>query len=78
MTSQSNQEAIQEDFVCRHCTAQYVVRYIELPVADSDSVYCVVCRRRMNQWHSRLRPVYRLVRRPEPAPRIRVGGERSD
>jgi transcription elongation factor Elf1 len=53
------------DFTCRHCGAQYVASYTELPIADSGSVYCEVCRRRMIQWNSALRPFYRLVKRPD-------------
>src|SRR5712672_1399406 len=34
------------DVLCRHCGAQYVVSYTELPIADCGSVYCEVCRRR--------------------------------
>jgi len=49
------------DFSCPHCEAQYVVSYTELPIADSGSAYCEVCRRRMVQWNSTLRPHYRLV-----------------
>ena len=53
------------DFTCRHCGARYVVSYTELPVADSGSVYCKCCKRRMVQWNSALQPRYRLVERPE-------------
>jgi hypothetical protein len=28
---------------CRHCGAQYVVKYTDLPVADSGSAYCADC-----------------------------------
>jgi hypothetical protein len=35
------------DFICRHCGAVYVVSYTELPIADSGSTYCDVCRRQM-------------------------------
>ena len=51
------------DFFCRQCGARYVVSYTALPIADSGSVYCDVCRRRMIQWNSALRPFYRLVAR---------------
>jgi hypothetical protein len=54
------------DFTCRHCGALYVVRYIELPIADSGSVYCQVCRRQMILWNSILQPSYRLVKQPDP------------
>jgi predicted Zn finger-like uncharacterized protein len=54
------------DFICPHCGAQYVVRYTKLPVADSGSVYCDVCRRKMIQWNSSLEPSYKLVKRPDP------------
>jgi transcription elongation factor Elf1 len=54
------------DFICRHCGAEYVVSYTELPVADSGSVYCDVCRRKMIQWNSSLEPSYRLVKKPDP------------
>ena len=37
------------DFICRHCGAVYVVSYTELPIADSGSTYCDVCRRQMIQ-----------------------------
>jgi predicted Zn finger-like uncharacterized protein len=53
------------DFICPHCEAQYIVNYTELPVADSDSVYCEVCKRRMVQWNSALQPRYRLVNPPD-------------
>lgn len=53
------------DFSCRHCGAQYVVSYTELSVADSGSVYCKCCKRRMVQWNSALKPRYRLVERPQ-------------
>ena len=53
------------DFSCPHCGAQYVVSYTKLPIANSDSVYCEVCRQRMAQWNSALRPFYRLVKRPD-------------
>jgi hypothetical protein len=52
------------DFICRHCGAQYLVRYTELPIADSGSVYCDVCRRQMIQWNSSREPSYKLVKRP--------------
>jgi hypothetical protein len=42
------------DFICRHCGAQYLVRYTELPIADSGSVDCEDCRRQMIQWNSEL------------------------
>ena len=51
------------DFFCPQCGARYVVSYTALPIADSGSVYCDVCRRRMIQWNSALRPLYRLVAR---------------
>jgi hypothetical protein len=51
------------DFFCQQCGARYVVSYTALPIADSGSVYCDVCRRRMIQWNSALRPFYRLVAR---------------
>jgi hypothetical protein len=54
------------DFTCRHCGALYVVSNIELPIADSGSAFCEVCRRQMIQWNSILQPSYRLVRRPDP------------
>ena len=50
-------------FFCRQCGARYVVSYTALPIADSGSVYCDVCRRRMIQWNSALQPFYRLVAR---------------
>ena len=53
-------------FFCPHCEAQYVVSFEQLPVADSGSVYCKCCRRRMVQWNSALEPRYRLVQRPDP------------
>jgi hypothetical protein len=52
-------------FRCPHCGAGYVVSYIKLPIADSDSDYCECCKRRMLQWNSALQPRYRLVERPE-------------
>ena len=55
-----------DDFICRHCGAQYVVRYTRLPIADSGSVYCDVCRRQMIQWNSSQEPSYKLVKRPDP------------
>jgi hypothetical protein len=54
------------DFICRHCGAQYVVSYTQLPIADSGSVYCDVCRRQMIQWNSSQEPSYKLVKRPDP------------
>ncbi len=51
------------DFFCRQCGARYVVSYTALPIADSGSVYCDFCRRRLIQWNSALRPFYRLVAR---------------
>jgi predicted Zn finger-like uncharacterized protein len=53
------------DFICPHCSAQYAVSYTELPMADSGSVYCDVCKRKMIQWNSTLEPSYRLVKRPD-------------
>jgi hypothetical protein len=53
------------DFICRHCGAQYLVRYTELPIADSGSVYCEVCRRQMIQWNSSQQPSYKLLKRPD-------------
>jgi hypothetical protein len=44
------------DFICRHCGAVYVVSYTELPIADSGSTYCDVCRRQMIQWNSSQEP----------------------
>jgi hypothetical protein len=57
------------DFICRFCGAQYFVRYTALPIADSGSVYCDVCRRRMVQWNSCKEPSYKLVKRPDPKDR---------
>jgi predicted Zn finger-like uncharacterized protein len=54
------------DFFCPHCGAQYVVSHTQLPIADSGSVYCDVCRRQMIQWNSSLEPSYKLVKRPDP------------
>ena len=59
------QNAHDVDFICRHCGAQYVVSYTKLPIADSGSAYCEVCKRRMVQWNSALQPFYRLVKRPD-------------
>ncbi len=53
-------------FSCQNCGARYVVNHIELPIADSGSVYCECCKRRMVQWNSAMQPRYRLVERPEP------------
>ena len=53
------------NFICPHCGAQYLVRYTELPIADSGSAYCTVCRRQMIQWNSSLEPSYKLLKRPE-------------
>jgi hypothetical protein len=53
------------DFICRYCGAQYFVSYTALPIADSGSVYCDVCRRRMIQWNSSKEPSYKLVKRPD-------------
>ena len=36
------------DFFCRHCGAQYVVSYTQVPIADSGSAYCDVYKRKMN------------------------------
>jgi predicted Zn finger-like uncharacterized protein len=58
-----------DDFICPHCGAQYLVRYTELPIADSGSAYCTVCRRQMIQWNSSLEPSYKLVKRPDPKDR---------
>jgi len=52
-------------FDCRHCGAEYLVRYTQLPIADSGSVYCDVCRRQMIQWNSSWEPSYKLVKRPD-------------
>jgi hypothetical protein len=49
-------------FICRHCGARYLVRYTELPIADSGSVYCDVCRRQITL----------LLHRPDPALRIGI------
>jgi hypothetical protein len=61
----SNQSSPDVDFNCRHCGARYVVSYTELPIADSGSVYCECCKRRMVQWNSALQPRYKLVERPD-------------
>jgi predicted Zn finger-like uncharacterized protein len=53
------------DPTCPHCGAQYFVSYTTLPIADSGSVYCNVCRRRMIQWNSSQKPSYKLVKRPD-------------
>jgi predicted Zn finger-like uncharacterized protein len=53
------------NFSCRHCGARYVVSYTELPIADSGSVYCECCKRRMVQWNSARQPLYKLVERPD-------------
>jgi len=55
-----------DNFICRHCGAQYLVRYTELPIADSGSFYCDVCRRQMIQWNSSQEPSYKPVKRPDP------------
>jgi hypothetical protein len=54
-----------DDFLWRHCGAQYAVSYTELPIADSGSVYREVCRRQMIQWNSCQEPSYKLVKRPD-------------
>ncbi len=54
-----------EKSICRHCGAQYLVSYTELPIADSGSVYCDACRRRMIQWNSSQKPSYELTERPD-------------
>ena len=54
-----------DNFICRHCATQYVVSYTKLPIADSGSVYCNVCRRQMIQWNSSQEPSYKLVKRPD-------------
>jgi len=53
-----------ETFACPHCGAVYAVRYTQLPVRDSDSVYCEICHQKMMQWHSTARPSYTLIERP--------------
>src|SRR6202158_2413165 len=58
--------AVGDDFICRHCGARYVVSYTRLPIADSGSAYCDVCRRQMIQWNSSQEPSYKLVKRPDP------------
>ena len=63
LTMRSQEITRGADFFCRQCGARYVVSYTALPMADSGSVYCDVCRRRMIQWNSALRPFYRLVAR---------------
>jgi hypothetical protein len=35
-----------EMFDCPHCGAVYALRYTQLPVRDSDSVYCEICRQK--------------------------------
>ena len=55
-----------DNFICRHCEALYLVSYTELPIADSGTVYCDVCRRQMIQWNSSQEPSYKLVKRPDP------------
>ena len=55
-----------DKFICRHCGAQYLVSYTGLPIADSGSVYCDVCRRRMVEWNSSQKPSYKLTERPDP------------
>ena len=47
-----------EMFDCPHCGAVYAVRYTQLPIRDSDSVYCEICYQKMMQWHSTARPSY--------------------
>ena len=54
-----------DDFFCPRCDARYVVSYTKLPIADSGSVYCENCKRRMVQWNSTLKPFYKLVQRPD-------------
>jgi hypothetical protein len=58
--------AFGDHFICRHCGALYLVRYTELPIADSGSVYCEVCRRQMIQWNSSQEPSFKLIKRPDP------------
>jgi len=53
------------NFSCRHCGAEYSVRYTQLPIADSGTVYCDVCRRQMIQWNSSQEPSYKLIKRPD-------------
>ena len=62
-TTRSQEITRGADFFCPHCGARYVVSYTALPIADSGSTYCDVCRRRMTQWNSAQRPFYRLVAR---------------
>jgi hypothetical protein len=52
-------------FVCKYCRAEYLVSYRPLPIADSGSAYCDVCRRHMIQWNSSQEPSYKLVKRPD-------------
>jgi hypothetical protein len=54
------------DFTCRHCGALYVVSNTQLPIADSGSAYCEVCRRQMIQWNSSQEPSYKIVKGPDP------------
>jgi predicted Zn finger-like uncharacterized protein len=50
-----------EMFDCPHCGAVYAVRYTQLPIRDSDSVYCEICHQKMMQWHATARPSYTLI-----------------
>jgi predicted Zn finger-like uncharacterized protein len=50
-------------FHCPHCGSSYIVKYVTLPIADSGSVYCDVCRRRMSEWNSTAQPFYRVFER---------------
>ena len=52
-------------FACPHCGAVYAVRYTQLPVRDSDSVYSEICHQKMMQWHPTARPSYTLIERPK-------------
>ena len=61
----SNPTLAQDSFICKHCGAEYLVAYIQLPISDSGSVYCDVCRRQMVQWNSSREPSFKLVKRPD-------------
>ena len=57
---------IDTTFDCGHCGAKYAVRSASLTAQANDSVYCDVCRRKMDEWNSTRRPSYTLIERPGP------------
>ncbi|WP_409999343.1 MJ0042-type zinc finger domain-containing protein [Bradyrhizobium sp. SZCCHNR2028] len=51
---------------CPNCGAVYEVKYVRMPIPDTDTVECDVCGERLAAWSNATQwPEYTLVKRPD-------------